>query len=65
MKKLLIAMGCIAAIVLSSCTSDTIDETKDFTNKINPEIISTEVLDSIGVTNSNTLDIGDKDKTKT
>ncbi|MDI5950267.1 hypothetical protein QLS91_09720 [Flavobacterium sp. LB2P84] len=65
MKKLLIAMGCVAAIVLSSCTSDTIDETKDFTNKNNPEILSVEIIDSLNVTNSTGLYNGDDNKDKT
>ncbi|RBN49048.1 hypothetical protein [Flavobacterium psychrolimnae] len=66
MKKLLIAMSCVAAIIVSSCTSDAIDETKDFTNKINPEILSVEIKDSLNITNSTSLYNGDdsKDKTK-
>jgi hypothetical protein len=66
MKKLLLAVSFIAAIIqLSSCTSDSIQDTEIRTNKINPEIISADVLDSIGTTNPTIIDIGDKDKTKT
>jgi hypothetical protein len=65
MKKLLIATGCVAVIVLSSCTPDTIDETKDFANKNNPEILSVENTDSLNVTNSTSLYNGDDNKDKT
>ncbi len=61
-------MGCITAIVLmSSCTTDAVEDINDTTNKNNPETISAEVMDSIEVPNSNNLEIGDidKDKTKT
>ncbi|HEX9152275.1 MAG TPA: hypothetical protein VF842_09345 [Flavobacterium sp.] len=66
MKKLLIAIGCIAAIVqMSSCTSDSVQETKNTTNKTTPEIISAEVLDSIPAPNSIEPDNGDTDPGKT
>ena len=68
MKKLLLAMGCITAIVLmSSCTTDSVEDIKNTTNKNNPKNISVEVMGSIEVPNPNVLEIGDidKDKTKT
>jgi len=68
MKKLLLAMGCITAIVLmSSCTTDSVEDLKNTTNKNNPKNISAEVMGSIEVPNPNVLEIGDidKDKTKT
>ncbi|WP_296685848.1 hypothetical protein [Flavobacterium sp.] len=64
MKKLLIVMCCISAITLmSSCTTDSIEDFKNTTNKN----ISKVVIDSIGRLNSIDLGIGDidKDKTKT
>lgn len=67
MKKLLLAMGCITAIVLSSCTTDSVEDIKNTMNNTNPKNISAEVMGSIEVPNSNDLEIGDidKDKTKT
>ena len=59
-------MGCITAIVLmSSCTTDSIEETKNTTNKNNPENFSASVLDSLEVTNTLEPDNGDGDKDRT
>lgn len=60
-------MGCITAIVLSSCTTDSVEDIKNTMNNNNPKNISAEVMGSIEVPNSNDLEIGDidKDKTKT
>ena len=59
-------MGCITAIVLmSSCTTDSIEETKNTTNKNNLENFSASVLDSLEVTNTLEPDNGDADKDRT
>ena len=66
MKKLLLTMGCITAIVLmSSCTTDGIEDIKNTKNNNNSKTISGEVLGSIEVPNSNSLETGDTDKDKT
>ncbi len=58
-------MGCFAAVVLTvSCTSDNLEETKNSTNKNNPENFSTSATDSLDVPNSILLDIGRDDKDK-
>ena len=59
-------MGCITALVLmSSCTTDSIEGTKNTTNKNNPENLSASVLDSLEVTNNLESDNGDSDKDRT
>lgn len=68
MKKLLIAMGCITAIILtSSCSPDSIEEPRSSSTKYNQETILTRAIDSLSVTNYTELDNGDgnTDKTKT
>jgi hypothetical protein len=67
MKKLLFAIGCITAMALmTSCTTDNIEEPESITTKNNPEILSSEVIDSTTVTNFDEYDHGkyDKDKVK-
>lgn len=65
MKKLLIALGCVAAVILmSSCSSDSLEETENTMNKKIQETLSTEVIDSLSVTNSIELDNGDGDTDK-
>lgn len=62
MKKLLLAMGCFAAIVLTvSCSADNLEETKSYP----PKNFSASTTDPIDVTNPPLDDIGGRDKSKT
>jgi heme-binding NEAT domain protein len=67
MKKPIFAMCCIAAMALmTSCTTDNIEEPESMTVKNNPETLSAQVIDSTTVTNFDEYDHGklDKDKVK-
>jgi hypothetical protein len=62
MKKILISMVFVSAIILmSSCTADSLEETKSVTNMNTKKIITTGVVDSIAVKNAVMLN-GDNDK---
>ncbi|MFV5703043.1 hypothetical protein ACM55F_14320 [Flavobacterium sp. XS2P12] len=64
MKKLLIAMGCVAAVILtSSCTTDSLEGQENTNNSKN---YSTKPNNSLNISNSILLDTGgdDKDKVK-
>jgi hypothetical protein len=63
MKKLLITMAFISAIILaSSCTADNFEETENATNTYNKKTISSGVIDSITVKTGVLLYNGDNDK---
>ncbi|UFH34661.1 hypothetical protein [Flavobacterium acetivorans] len=66
MKKLVFAIGCIAAVAsMTSCTTDNIEEPKRMTTKNNYEDFSAEIIDTLNIINSALPDNGDGDKDKT
>jgi hypothetical protein len=68
MKKLIIALGCVSAVLLiSSCTTDSVEEIDNTNSKNNPKNSLNSTTAPLDVPSSILMDIGndDKDKQKT